>query len=120
MKYRPASEGEEILRSDYRKKIIFSREDFDENGHLLQVVTIPPDTRQRLHFHRQQTEVFYILEGEAAITINDVEYPARPGDAFMCSPGYVHNVWNQAGREFKLVVFKINLPDGGEDSHWQE
>ena len=33
-------------------------------------MTILPDTRQRIHSHQVQTEVFYILEGEATITIN--------------------------------------------------
>jgi quercetin dioxygenase-like cupin family protein len=120
MKYRPSRAGEEIVKEDYKKKIIFSQDDFDEKGHLLQVVTIPPHTRQRLHSHDKQTEVFYILEGEATIRINDVDYPARPGDAFICSPGDVHNVWNKTGKEFKLVVFKFNLPEKGGDSHWQE
>ena len=120
MKYRAATEGEEILKKDYRKKIIFSPEDFDETGHLLQVVTIPSHTRQRMHSHQVQTEVFYILEGEATIRINGVEHPARPGDAFLCSPGDVHNVWNKTDKDFRLVVFKINLPEEGEDSRWLE
>jgi len=120
MKHRPATDGQEIVKKDYRKKIIFSLDDFDEKGHLLQVVTIPPSTRQRLHSHKKQTEVFYILEGEATIAINDVDYPASPGDAFICSPGDVHNVWNKTDKEFRLVVFKINLPEDKEDSHWQE
>jgi len=87
MKYRPSAKGTEIVREDYRKKVIFSQDDFEEKGHLLQVVTIPPNTRQRMHFHDQQTEVFYILVGEATITISDMDYPARSGDAFICSPG---------------------------------
>ena len=120
MRYRPSTEGQEILKKDYQKKIIFSLEDFDEPGHLLQLVTIPPHTRQRKHSHYRQTEVFYILEGEATITINEVDYPARPGGAFICSPGEVHNLWNKTDREFRLVVFKINLPEEGEDSHWLE
>lgn len=120
MKYRSSTEGEEIARKDYSKKIIFSPEDFDEKGHLLQVVTIPASTRQRMHVHQVQTEVFYILEGEATITINAVEYLARPGDAFICSPGDVHNVWNKTDQDFRLVVFKINLPEQGEDSRWLE
>jgi quercetin dioxygenase-like cupin family protein len=64
--------------------------------------------------------VFYILEGEATITFNEVEYPARPGDAFICSPGDVHSLWNKTDEDFRLVVFKINLPEKGEDSHWQK
>ena len=120
MKYRPSTEGQEVVKQDYRKKIIFSLDDLDETGHLLQVVTIPADTRQRAHSHDKQTEVFYILEGEATITINDVDYLAKPGDAFICSPGDVHNVWNKTNKDFRLVVFKINLPKDKEDNHWLE
>lgn len=120
MRYRPAGEGEEVVEKDYRKRIIFSLDDFDEKGHLLQVVTIPPNTRQRVHFHRKQTEVFYILEGETLITINGVEHLARPGDAFICSPGDVHSLWNKTDREFRLVVFKIDLPENEDDTHWEE
>jgi quercetin dioxygenase-like cupin family protein len=54
------------------------------------------------------------------ITINDVDRLATPGDAFICSPGDVHSVWNKTDREFRLVVFKINLPERGEDSYWHE
>lgn len=120
MKYRSSHAGDEVVKKDYKKRIIFSLDDFDEKGHLLQVVTIPPNTRQRVHSHHKQTEVFYILEGETLITINGVDYPAKPGDAFICSPGDVHNLWNKTDREFRLVVFKINLPEEGEDTHWNE
>ena len=119
MKYRPSTEGKEIVEKDYRKQIIFSLDEFDEKGHLLQVVTIPPRTHQRKHSHRKQTEVFYILEGEATLTINDVDYLARPGDGFICSPGDVHSAWNKTDKDFRLVVFKINLPREA-DSHWYE
>lgn len=118
MKYKPSTEGKEIVKKDYSKKTIFSLDDFEEKGYLLQVVTIPPDTRQRGHFHSKQTEVFYILEGEATLTINAVDYLAQPGDAFICSPGDVHNLWNKTKEEFRLVVFKINLPEE-EDTDWQ-
>jgi mannose-6-phosphate isomerase-like protein (cupin superfamily) len=124
MKYRSSIAGQEIVKKDYRKKVIFSLDDFDEKGHLLQVVTVPPVTRQRMHSHGQQTEVFYILEGEATITINEVDYLAKPGDAFTHvlrgSPGDVHNLWNKTNNDFKLVVFKINMPEEGEDTYWQE
>ena len=120
MKYKSASEGEGITKKDYRKKIIFSLADFEEKGHLLQLVTIPPNTKQRMHSHNKQTEVFYILEGETIITINGKDYLAKPGDAFISSPGDVHNLWNKTDRDFKLVVFKINMPEGDVDTNWNE
>lgn len=118
MKYKSASEGEEIVKKDYRKKIIFSLNDFQIKGHLLQVVTIPPQTKQRLHSHNKQTEVYYIFEGETTININGKDYHAKAGDAFITSPGDVHNLWNKTDKDFKLVVFKINMPEDSDDTNW--
>jgi len=119
MKYKPAGSGEVIEEEDYPKTIIFSGHDLKEPGYLLQVVTIPPQTRQRLHFHREQTEVFYVLEGQAVIELAGEEVLARPGDAFICSPGDRHSLRNRSDEEFRLVVFKIGLPEE-DDSVWCE
>jgi len=117
MRYRPAGSGETVEEKDYSKTIIFSSDDFEAPGHLLQVVTVSPHTKQRLHLHRQQTEVFYVLEGQAAIEIGGEEFTAQPGDAFICSPGDKHSLWNQSGEDFRLVVFKINKPEE-DDTAW--
>jgi quercetin dioxygenase-like cupin family protein len=118
-KYAPAGSGETVEAVDYSKTIIFSGDDFEQPGHLLQVVTIPPRTRQRLHLHEQQTEVFYVLEGAALIGLAGQDIMAWPGDAFICSPGDEHSLWNQSDRDFRLAVFKINLP-AADDSVWLE
>ena len=117
--YTPAGSGETVQEVDYTKTIIFSSDDFEEEGHLLQVVTVPPRTRQRLHFHREQTEVFYVLEGQAVIELAGEEFLARPGDAFVCSPGDRHSLWNRSDEGFRLVVFKINIPEE-DDTDWME
>ena len=119
MKYVDADSGEWQHKKDYSKKFILDQDAFGNDGHLLQVVTIPPQTKQRVHWHHQQTEVFYILEGEAIIYINDQEYPSKPGDAFICSPGDKHNLWNQSDEPFSLLVFKIDLPQD-DDTEWVE
>src|SRR4030042_251051 len=119
MKYRPAGSGEVVEEEDYTKTIIFSADDFEEEGHLLQVVTVPPRTKQRLHFHREQTEVFYVLEGQAVIELAGEEFLARPGAAFICSPGARHSLWNRSDEDFRLVVFKISLPEE-DDTVWME
>src|SRR5690348_11651459 len=120
MRYKTNKDGEVIIKKDYSKKVLFSLADFDEKGHLLQTVTIPPQTKQRLHKHFKQTEVYYILEGESSIFINGQEFLASVGDAFIASPGDTHQLWNKSGKPFKLVVFKINLPENDEDTQWLE
>ena len=117
MKHFKSGTGTVIDREDYSKEIIFKEADLPGKGHLFQVVTIPPQTKQRLHFHDFQTEIFYILEGECLIYLNDEKFFAKSGDAFVCSPGDKHNLWNKTDKDFRLAVFKINLPKE-DDTHW--
>jgi len=84
MKYKNSTDGLVSVRKDYSKRVIFSLEDFNAKGYLLQTVTIPAQTKQRMHFHHKQTEVFYILEGKTVININDKEFLVKSGDAFIC------------------------------------
>lgn len=120
MKYKSHTEGEVIQKKDYSKKIIFPLADFQVKGHLLQTVTIPPQTKQRLHKHFQQYEVNYILDGECAVIINGKEFFGKPGDSFITEPGDTHQLWNKSHKEFTLVVFKINYPQEGDDTEWIE
>ena len=117
MRYRPAGSGETVEEEDYTKTIIFSADDLENEGHLLQVVTVPPRTRQRLHFHREQTEVFYVLQGQAVIELAGEEFLARPGDGFICCPGDHHSLWNRSDEDFRLLVFKISFPEE-DDTVW--
>jgi uncharacterized cupin superfamily protein len=63
--------------------------------------------------------VFYIIEGDTLIVINGIEYLGKPGDAFICSAGDVHNLWNQTDKDFKLLVLGINKARD-EDISWKE
>ena len=120
MKYKSVKDTKElIVKQDYSKEIIFGLDDLPSGGHLLQIVTIPPHTKQRIHSHQTQTEVFYMLSGTCLITVNGQDYHVGLGDAMVCEPGDHHNLWNQGDQPFKLVVFKINLPKE-EDTVWEE
>lgn len=62
-----------VTQKDYSKTILLTPQGFKDNSHLLQVVTIPPKTKQHLHFHKTHTQVYYILEREAVIIFNNEE-----------------------------------------------
>lgn len=121
MKYKKFSDGKLIQKQDYSKVVLFDLNDFKASGHWLQLVTIPPQTKQRAHVHHQQTEVEYVLDGEATFIINGEEILATKGDAFVIEPGDKHNVWNKSDVPCQILVFKINYPENGEgDSEWLE
>lgn len=120
MKYIPASDSEKVVKQDYSKAIQLRPEDFGNDGHMLQTVTIPPQTKQREHYHHIQTEVFYILKGECEIYMNGTMYLAKSGDAFICSPNDRHYLWNKTDNDFGLVVFKIDKPVDDDDTVWSD
>ena len=119
MKYTNLEKAENITKSDYSKKVLFSLQDFLPKAHQLQTVTIPPQTRQRSHYHTIQTEVFYILEGQGEVGLAGEVYDARPGDAFICSPNEIHYYWNKTDSNFVFLVFKIDYPEV-DDTVWLE
>ncbi len=120
MKHRTLSAVKKDIRKDYAKRVIFNAEELPGSGHMLQEVTIPPHTRQRAHYHETQTEIFFVLEGESEIHIDDEQFRAGPGDAFVCSPGEVHFLHNRSAAPFRLLVMKIDRPADHEDSVWME
>lgn len=116
MKYKARDTSEKIINKDYSKEIIFGLNDFKEKGHLLQIVTIPANTKQRLHSHKIQTEVYFILKGETVINITGKDYLSKPGDSFIVDPGEQHFLWNKTDKSFKLIVFKINMVENSDDT----
>lgn len=61
--------------------------DFPATVHLTQI-----SADARLHYHRQLTETYYVLECEAGarIQLDDEEAPVRPGVCVLIPPGVRH------------------------------
>lgn len=119
MKYYKANSGELIKKQDYSKIVLFDQNNFPKKDNLLQIATIYPQTKQRLHYHDKQTTVLYILQGECLLYINGQELMVAVGDALICEPGDKHYFWNKTEKDFTFVVFKLNLPEQ-DDTHWED
>lgn len=57
------------------------------------------------HYHRDTTEVYYILEGFGKIELNGEWFAAEPGTTIYIEPGTRHRVISPAG--LKAVVVAI-------------
>lgn len=56
-----------------------------------------------VHYHKQTTELYYILEGRGTMLLDDDEVAIRPGTAITIPPHCRH-----AGRgEFKAVIVTV-------------
>lgn len=70
--------------------------------------TVPP------HYHRTQTEVFFVL-AEGSITIEGRKVEAGPGDIIVCEPGEVHGM-PLVEEDFGFLVLKIDYRT--DDTVW--
>jgi mannose-6-phosphate isomerase-like protein (cupin superfamily) len=57
------------------------------------------------HYHRETTEVYYILEGTGKIELNGAWYELEPGTVIWIEPGTRHRVVSAAG--LKTIVFAL-------------
>jgi mannose-6-phosphate isomerase-like protein (cupin superfamily) len=55
------------------------------------------------HYHRQTTEVYYILEGTGKIELNGAWHDLEPGLTIWIEPGTRHRVVSEGG--IKTIVF---------------
>ncbi|MDY3551115.1 cupin domain-containing protein [Gemmata sp. JC717] len=68
----------------------------------LHVTTIAEATR---HYHRDTTEVYYILEGQGKMELNGEWHEVGPGTVVWIEPGTRHRVTSEHG--LKTIVFAL-------------
>jgi len=52
------------------------------------------------HYHKQSTEVYYILEGKGTMEIDDEHVKLKPGMTLLISPGVRHRAYG----DFRTVI----------------
>ncbi len=67
----------------------------------LHVVDISEDARE--HYHKNMSEIYFVLEGEGEILLNSKGYPVKPGSTVLISPGTRH----KAKGKLKVIVVVI-------------
>ena len=67
-------------------------------------VTIAPDGGAREHYHRQIEEVYYLLQGQARLTVGEKTHIVGPGDTIVIPPGARHKIVNEGASAVIMIV----------------
>jgi mannose-6-phosphate isomerase-like protein (cupin superfamily) len=59
--------------------------------------------RTRLHRHRTSEELYYIVQGEALMTLGTERFTVEAGDTICIPPGTPHCIENAGDRELKIL-----------------
>ncbi|MGM0592487.1 MAG: cupin domain-containing protein [Halobacteriota archaeon] len=89
----------------------------------LRLYTVAPgeQTGHRYHYHDQQEEVFYVLEGTLHVETPEREYRVEAGHVFVVEPGSPQRAFNPETNDEAVRMIAIGAPSytvmGGNDGH---
>ena len=81
-----------------------------DSGSQFGVMTIPAHCSIGLHAHKENYEIYYILEGEAKVIDNKEEKILHAGDAEICGDNNVHAIENVGDKDLKIIAAIIWNP----------
>jgi len=74
------------------------------------IVEIKEDAAR--HYHKKQTEVYYILEGRGQMELDDETIEVQPGDAILIKPGCRHRALG------RLKIINVVVPAFDPEDEW--
>lgn len=76
----------------------------------MHVVEIKQDSQT--HYHKKMTEIYYVLEGEGHIELDDESHPLKPGVSVFIKPGCRHRAVG------KLKILNVPVPAFDPTDEW--
>ncbi|WP_214070826.1 cupin domain-containing protein [Mucilaginibacter sp. dw_454] len=66
---------------------------------------MPPDTAEKLHYHEQATQFFYIMNGRAKFTVDGEVIELREQQAIQIDPMQQHSIANHQHTDLEFLVY---------------
>ena len=77
----------------------------------MHLVEIKKDSEK--HYHKSMTELYYVLEGEGKIELDDEVHPLSPGMSVLIKPGCRHRAVGEG-----LKILNIPVPKFDPEDEW--
>jgi mannose-6-phosphate isomerase len=87
----------------------------DEADHKVKRICVYPGKRLSLQRHRRRREHWYLLSGEAVVTLDAREIPLRPGGAVDIPCGAAHRIGNTGETEVAFIEVQTGEYFGEDD-----
>lgn len=86
---------------------LFGQGDFETPLKFLYYSVLPPGTSIGYHGHREDEEIYIILEGTGLMTINGTETRVVLGDIVVNKPWWKHGLLNDGSEPIRAIVFEV-------------
>lgn len=67
-------------------------------------VVVPPGRSSTTHYHKVSEETYYVLKGEARMTVDDKTFTLSPGQACLIKPLERHFIANDGDEELEFLT----------------
>ena len=78
--------------------------ELNDKGRLFANITLKPGCSIGFHMHENESELFYVMKGEALYNDNGVECVVSAGDVMLCPAGTGHAVSNNGEEVVELCA----------------
>ena len=86
-----------------------SPEELNNKGRLFANITLKPGCSIGYHVHEKDSELFYVMKGEALYNDNGVESVVSAGDVMLCPAGTGHSVANNGQEDVELCAVIVYI-----------
>jgi mannose-6-phosphate isomerase-like protein (cupin superfamily) len=94
------------------KRVLLRHEDVDSQLMFLNEVYIAPGEKFGAHMHSDIEEVFYFLDGEGTMQIEDEVQPVTHGDRVIVPTHQVYLLENTGDKLMRFVCFGVKVLPG--------
>ena len=84
---------------------------FETPRFFCDIYCLKPGQLQKVHSHAANDKIYYILRGEANVTVGEVSKILRPGEIVLAGAGEPHGVSNDSDEEAVCLVSMAPHPD---------
>jgi len=88
---------------------IWKKSDFKSDIDFIDRVVIPPNSTIGYHQHKNNEEMYIVLEGEGEMTLNGKKVKITKGDMILNSQNDSHGLVNHSNSNIDLLVIQVSL-----------
>ena len=104
--YAPSHGGEGLVRMSR----IYGGDELASPLRFIHYTVLPPGASIGLHKHKDDEEVYVILEGTGVMEIDGTRTSVKPGDTVLNKPYGSHALYNESEKDLRVLVFEAANP----------
>ena len=95
-----------VFRDDKMAKVNL----FETGRFFCDLYCLRPGQAQKMHSHADNDKVYFVLEGEARVSVGDDSGPLHQGEGVLAPAGVPHGIANQSEENLVCLVFMAPHP----------